>query len=165
MKVITEQFIKDELNKEFQGKAVTGYDYISVADSVRRILQDFFADVEEVNAKDFGCTYDKWHLTMTYRGKGFGSVDIKRKKGKSHWGTFGGWCDWTYKDFSVYVRDDFIGTLANIEGELEAQAVAEAKRLAQYKEIFDLIKTKYGMTDYQAKSFVEGMHSKRYSLY
>lgn len=165
MKTITEQFIKDELNKEFQGKAVNGYDFISVSASVRRILQDFFADVEEVDAKDFSCKYDKWHLTMTYKGKCFGYVDIKRKKGKSHYGTFGDWCDWTYKDFAVYVSEDPIETISRIENELEAQAIAEAKRLAQYKEIFEIIKTKYGMSDYQAKSFVEGMNSKRYSLY
>lgn len=165
MKIITEQIIKDLLNQEYQGKKVDSYDFISVSSSVRRILQNFFADVEEVDAKDFSCKYDKWHLTMTYKGHCFGSVDIKRKKGQSHWGHFGSWCDWTYKDFCVYVNSDFIGRLAEIEGELDAQAAAEAKRLAQYKEVFEFIKTKYGLSDYQTKYFIEGMNSKRYSLY
>lgn len=165
MKTITEQFIKEKLMAKYEGQKVSGYDYISVASTVAQILRDYFQDCDEVNYKDFGCKYDKWHLVMTYKGSSIGSVDIKRKKGQSHYGYFGNWCDWTFKDFCVYVKEDLIGTIADIEGYLDAKALEEAKKMAQYKEIFEYIQQKYNLDKYDTSRFIEGMHNKRYSLY
>ena len=133
-------------------------------------IRNFYTGTKWDTSK-FSVKEEKWAVTIYYKGWEIGRVEVKRKKGRSHYSHFGTYSDYTFVGFSVWLwedknfQTDVETRLAEIDQlDLERQD-AEARKLAQAKEIFKLIKEKIGTDDdYRAREFLNYMREHRYSL-
>lgn len=158
------------LNTELVGKDA-GYSIYAFSSVVLKVIR-LLAKEAGLNENDF--SYKQEGSTngiyLTYKGVSFGDASFQKQKGKYHYGHY----DWTFKkafvnlwceDRTSYYRGlDFQGMLDKIDEDKNIAANNEAKKLEQAKEIFQIIKDKLGCDDYGARSFIDFLNKKKYSI-
>ena len=168
MKHLTITDIQKPLETEYLGR--DSQDATSrVKWSVLRLLKEFYKNTKW-DIDQFSVSEDKWAVNLLYKGYEIGRVEIKRKKGRSHYSHFGTYTDYTYSGFNVWLWEDKTfntdveSRLADIERLDAERKDAATRKLNTAKEIYKLIKEKLGTDDYGTRDFIDYMKANKYSL-
>jgi len=163
--------LENLLNTELVGKDV-GYTYWNFSSAVIKLIRIIAKDAG-LNENDFsyeqaGGSHNSIYLR--YKKVSFGEASFQKQKGRYHYGSY----EWTFKKcfvsfwneygYSRFKGLTFQEMLDAIDKELVDQADSEAKKLAQAKEIFEMIKTKLNVDDYGARQFVDYLNKNKYSI-
>ena len=168
MKRLTITDIQKPLEEEYIGRD-SQYATSNVKWSLLRITKEFYKNTKwDIN--QFSVSEEKWAVDLLYKGYEIGRVEIKRKKGKSHYSHFGTYTDYTYSGFNVWLWEDKTfhtdveSRLAEIDRLDAERKDAATRKLNAAKEIFKMIKEKLDVDDYGARSFLDYMKEHKYSL-
>lgn len=165
---IKSEDLKKYLLAEFEGKAV-GYGVWDVKSKVWHYVTEA-AKKAGLDSSLFSTRDDKWSVYITYRYKDIGVVEVKRKKGKHHYGYYGnGYNDWTYKDFGVafyneYYNKTFDQALADIDDLINKTANHEQRLNDRAKKALELIMKEFGVDKYEARTIAQRIDNKYYTI-
>ena len=155
-----------ELNNRLNGKAYEGYGWQS---TTTYTIIDML--------KELGFNTDKIWYRQFHKGNSFTiyyentaslfTVEVKKKKGKTHQSWAGTYCDWTFGHITVYGEENkSVGDCwTEMMTSYHKQNNAEALKKEQAIEVVQYVMQKYGFKSYwDAAYFFEYIGKNKYSL-
>ena len=142
------------------------YAGMDVQSALRQLLLDF-AESHGMKPEHFRAEPDrscKWTFRILYRGYDVCSVDVKRSKGRSHYGILGGhYVDYAYKDFKVSLwGDEGFGNAESVMDRLEyidklvdKKSAQEADKKRKAEDIRSYVMETYGVDKYAASELLK----------
>ena len=166
---LTEKIINDKL-ADLVGTKV-GWGASEAESRLHNLLREY-AQANGLDAYQFRADKAKkgWRIDLTYRGYDIGFVEIKREKMKSHYTYWGGYTDYNYKGFSIWLwiypdkNEDVETRIAEIDNLAVAKQKAADDKKAHGKEVIELLKKTYNLDNYGVRQLIDYLNSNKYSL-
>lgn len=151
--------LEELLNKEFVG---TRYDSYNARWQIRKFI-------EEKTLKEITSSSDKQNIIIYYKGYSLVELDVKKKKGDKHFGTWSDYFDWEIKEivFASWVdREKTIDDrLREIDQRYEENKKVELEKNKKIVEAMKIIKDNCNLKDwYDVTNLCKKIYESRYNL-
>lgn len=152
--------LEELLNKELVGKK---YDSYGIRWDIESFIGKTLGILENITSRQ-----NNQNITICYKGYGLVNLDVKKKKGKQHFGVWSNYFDWEVKEivFAPWVDresivEDKIIELDEQEKTYKNTQSEEAKKIV---EAMKMIKEAYNFKDwYDVTNLCKKIYDKRYS--
>ena len=166
---LTEELVQNKLQDLVGTKC--GWGAYEAETRLCNLLKEY-AQANGLNSRDFRADKAKkgWRIDLTYKGYDIGSVEVKREKKQSHYTYWGGYTDYNYKSFAVWLwiypekNEDVETRIAEIDQIVAGKQQAADKQKEHGKEVVNLLKTTYGLDDYAVRQLIDYLYKNKYSL-
>lgn len=162
MAEITEQFIRDELNKKYQNQKV-GYGNYSIECEVREIVRKFYN-----NQKDYTVRTDtNWSCYVCYKGYSFMRVNTRRAKGQTHHSWWGTSADYAFKDFDVKFLNcclDMVKFREQIDAQEAQKEIDKLGDTLKAKELYEYAMREFALSKEEARKLIAFASKEYYNI-